>query len=72
MENAEGADRRRALAAVVGELDGDKQMVLAMHYSQGLSYAEIAMRLGITEDTVRGRLFLAREALRVRLKAVRP
>jgi DNA-directed RNA polymerase specialized sigma24 family protein len=47
-------------------------MVLAMHYSQGLSYAEIAMRLGITEDTVRGRLFLAREALRVRLKAVRP
>ena len=70
--DAAAAERRRQLAAAVAELDEDKQLVLAMHYSRGLGYAEIAGRLGITEDAVRGRLFQAREALRARLKVGRP
>jgi len=64
--------RKRQLAAAVAELDEERQMLLAMHYSQGLSYAEMSARLGISEDAVRGRLFQAREKLRVRVKDHRP
>jgi RNA polymerase sigma-70 factor (ECF subfamily) len=64
--------RKRLLAEAVSELDEERQMLLAMHYSQGLSYAEMSARLGITEDAVRGRLFQAREKLRARVKDRRP
>ncbi len=46
---------RRALTA----LPGDLREVLRLRYEQDLSYEEIAARLGLTRDTVRGRLFRA-------------
>jgi RNA polymerase sigma-70 factor, ECF subfamily len=66
---AETLGRKRLVAAALGELDEERQMLLAMHYSQGLTYAEIAERLEITTDAVRGRLFQARAKLRARLGA---
>jgi RNA polymerase sigma-70 factor (ECF subfamily) len=63
-----GQERRAALAEALRSLSDEHQMVVAMHYSEGLDYRQIADRLGITEDAVRGRLFQAREKLRAKLK----
>jgi RNA polymerase sigma-70 factor (ECF subfamily) len=41
--------------------------VLVLRYREGLSYEEIAARLGVPHSTVRGRLHEARRALRERL-----
>jgi RNA polymerase sigma-70 factor (ECF subfamily) len=65
---AEAQERRRRLAGAVAALEEDRQILLAMYYSEGLSYAEIAGRLGITVGAVRGRLFQAREKLRAMLE----
>jgi len=70
-EVAAAQERRRRLAAAVSALDEGRQILLAMHYSEGLSYAEIAGRLGISEGAVRGRLFQAREKLRAEMERKR-
>jgi RNA polymerase sigma-70 factor, ECF subfamily len=44
------------------------QDVLALHYLEGLSIAEIAVSLGCREGTVKSRLSRGREALRERLE----
>ncbi len=68
-EAEEAQARRKQLAGAISELDEERQAILAMHYSEGLSYAEMAARLDISEDAVRGRLFQAREKLRASLGA---
>ncbi|TAH34428.1 MAG: RNA polymerase sigma factor [Planctomycetota bacterium] len=50
-----------------GRLAGEHRTVLELRYRRGLSYSEIARRLGVPVSTVRGRVHLARQALRQRL-----
>ena len=45
--------------------------VLRLRYQQGCTYAETAARLDVSVATVRGRLYEARRALRLRLKEER-
>lgn len=65
-------ERMATLSSAMTQLEEDKQVLLALHYSDGLSYAEIAGQLGISEGAVRGRMFHAREKLRGLLKGKLP
>ena len=58
---------RRAL----GELDPDDRDVLMLREYDGLSYEEMAVAMAVPINTVRSRLFRAREALRARLSDTR-
>jgi RNA polymerase sigma-70 factor (ECF subfamily) len=55
------------LRQALGRLDDDDRAVLMLREFEQLSYAEIAVVLGVPINTVRSRLFRAREALRVLL-----
>lgn len=59
------ADVRAALET----LDAGMRDVFRLHYLEGLRYREIAVRLGIPENTVASRLSRARKALRDQLLA---
>ena len=61
-------ERQAELAEVLRTLDEEDQMILALKYSQGLKYEQIAEELKLSTDAVRGRLFRAKEELRRRLK----
>jgi RNA polymerase sigma factor (sigma-70 family) len=52
------------LARGLRELDEDKRLLLAMRITGKMTYREMAIQLGLSESTVRGRLFRAREKLR--------
>ncbi|MBI2194037.1 MAG: RNA polymerase sigma factor [Planctomycetes bacterium] len=52
----------------VGQLAPDFRQILMMRYFEGLSIEEIAQHLELNENTVKVRLFRAREALRPRLQ----
>jgi RNA polymerase sigma-70 factor (ECF subfamily) len=56
--------------AVVGLADGYRQ-VFVLHDLMGFTHREIGERLGIEEGTSKSQLFLARRALRKRLRAER-
>ena len=51
----------------VAQLEEIHAEVLHLRYRESLTYAEIAARLGLPHSTVRGRIHLARRALRARL-----
>jgi RNA polymerase sigma factor (sigma-70 family) len=52
----------------VARLAASEREVLALRYREGLSYREIAERIGVPCSTVRGRIYEARRALRRRLE----
>jgi RNA polymerase sigma factor (sigma-70 family) len=64
IQNEADADLWNAIA----ELDEKHRLPVILRYYQGLSAAEIAHLLGISEGTVHSRLFTARERLRIHLK----
>ncbi len=51
----------------IGQLPDSEQIVLAMHYEDGLSQAEIGAKLGLSKGVVNMRLHSARKRLRRRL-----
>lgn len=53
--------------ALVDALPEKQRLVLALHYVEGFSIAEVAQILRVPPSTVRGRLFEARRALRLEL-----
>jgi RNA polymerase sigma factor (sigma-70 family) len=57
-------ERIAGLLAAVDQLPEDQKTVVHLYYFEGLGLAEIAQRLELTEDQVRGRLQRAREKLR--------
>jgi RNA polymerase sigma-70 factor, ECF subfamily len=64
-ENEElGAKIGEALA----ELGEDQRMAFVLREYEGLDYAAIAVVTGVSEGTVKSRLFRAKEALRARLE----
>ncbi len=56
-----------ALRAALRALPGDHATVVALHYAEGLSIADIAAALDIPPGTVKSRLHHAREKLRAAL-----
>ena len=60
-------ERAAALWRAVNELPEAQRMVVFLRYQQGLSYAEIADALNISEGTVKSRLYHAHRKLRERL-----
>ena len=61
-------ERAVALWQAVDELPEGQRVVVLLRYQQGFSYAEIAQTLGVSEGTVKSRLYYAHRRLRERLK----
>jgi RNA polymerase sigma-70 factor (ECF subfamily) len=61
------AELRAALASAIGELPVQYRAVSVLHDVEGLSMAEVAGSVGLTEAAVRSRVRRARLFLRKRL-----
>ncbi|MGE5653595.1 MAG: RNA polymerase sigma factor [Bacillota bacterium] len=57
-------DDRLTLSAMLSSLSSQQQEAIQLYYYQGLSYREIAARLGVAEKTVESLLYRARGHLR--------
>ncbi|MCH8151836.1 MAG: RNA polymerase sigma factor [Planctomycetes bacterium] len=57
-------DDVKRLHNAMGELSGDRQTILVMHYLDGMGIAEIAVALDIPAGTVKSRLYHARQQLK--------
>lgn len=57
-------DDVKRLHDAMGELSGDRQTILVMHYLDGMGIAEIAVALDIPAGTVKSRLYHARQHLK--------
>ena len=66
---AVGREQRRMLARALQRIDVDLQMVVALHYWEGMTNAELAETLEIPLGTVKSRLRRAKEALQELLLA---
>lgn len=66
-EVAETGDMARLLRELIGRLGPDHREVLMLTYYQEMPVAEIAFVLGIPENTVKTRLFYARQRLKAML-----
>lgn len=62
-------ERAVALWQVVDRLPEAQRVVVLLRYQQGLPYSEIAQTLGISEGTVKSRLYHAHRRLREQLQA---
>ena len=69
LEQLETARRARALGECVAELPEVYQSALRLHYWMGTSVAEIAVLIGVPENTVKSYLHRARRLLHAMLKA---
>jgi len=67
-EELEAAAARSELVKAMRALDEPGRQVLQLRYFEGLSTADIAARLGVSELAVRKRLWRARERLRASLE----
>jgi RNA polymerase sigma-70 factor, ECF subfamily len=63
-------EQRGAVERALQELDEAYRMPLILRYSAGLSYDEIGAELGIGKTQVAGRIFRAKQMLRLRLKEI--
>lgn len=61
---AEGHAALAALAASLGKLNADQRVCWILREVHGFSYTDIAQMTGVSEETVRGRLFRARRSLK--------
>ncbi len=57
-------DDVKRLHDAMGELSGDRQTILVMHYLDGMGIAEIAVALDVPAGTVKSRLYHARQQLK--------
>ena len=69
-ETAEDEEQRRIVSEALNRLSERNREVVGLHYVDGLSYADIAGFLHVTETTVQGRLQRARAQLREELTVV--
>lgn len=67
LQAMEMEEREAAIMGAIQSLDPESRDVVVLREVEGLSYEEIAGRLGINAGTVRSRLFRARERLREKL-----
>jgi len=69
--SAEEAERREIVMGALGNLGEKNREAVSLYYVDGLSYADIAGFLDVTEATVQGRLQRGREELRKELRMVK-
>ena len=62
-EEAERRETRREIAACLDQLPEDHRHILLLREQAGMSYADIASALGISEGTVKSRISRARQNL---------
>ena len=62
-DNEPNHDEQR-LHVAMGDLSGNQQTILVMHYLEEMGIAEIAVALDIPAGTVKSRLFHARKQLK--------
>lgn len=67
-DQADQAEQLLLSRLAFGRLSGKDQTVLALHYFEQLSIAQVATALGWREGTVKARLFRARASLRAELE----
>lgn len=67
-ESVIAAQRATATAAAIAALPDEQRAALVLHQMEGLSYAEVAGVLKVSEAVVRGRLARARRTLLVQLR----
>jgi len=67
----EAEEQRRMVSDALGRLNEENRVAVSLHYLDGLSYADIASFLDVTEATIQGRLQRARGKLRKELKMVK-
>ena len=65
---AQGREAHDAVRVALQGLPPDYRATVVLHYTEGLSYAEIAETLGVSVETVRSRLKRARAQLRKKLQ----
>jgi RNA polymerase sigma factor (sigma-70 family) len=68
----EAAERTRLLNEALNALPPPMARVIALHYLDGLGYADVAAALDVPVTTVKGRLFKSRRRLRRTLVALAP
>lgn len=56
------------LLLAITELGSDEQQLIVEHYFHDRSYAELGRRLGLSPRAVEGRLYRARQVLRLKLR----
>jgi RNA polymerase sigma factor (sigma-70 family) len=62
-------DRRQALGLLLDELPAGQAEALVLHVAFGFTVQEVAAAVGRSEETVRSRLRLAKQAVRGRIEA---
>jgi RNA polymerase sigma-70 factor (ECF subfamily) len=67
-EDLLATERDSAVNHAIGSLTDQAREVVELHYLEGLSYKEIATRLGVRIPTIEGRLYRARQQLKEDLK----
>jgi len=65
---AENQELGRRIGEALARLGEDQRMVFVLREYEGLDYHEIALATGVSEGTVKSRLFRAKEALRQQLE----
>jgi len=69
-EQVELAERRKVVREALGRLSAKDREAVSLYYVDGLSYADIAGFLGVSETTVQGRLQRGRARMRKELAMV--
>jgi RNA polymerase sigma-70 factor (ECF subfamily) len=64
----ENQELGKKIGEALAELGEDQRMTFVLREYEGLDYAAIAVVTGVSEGTVKSRLFRAKEALRARLE----
>ena len=65
-------ERREMVFLALERLSPDEEVVVRQHHLDGLTFAAIAARLGVTENTVKGRYYRGIAALGVALRRHHP
>jgi RNA polymerase sigma-70 factor, ECF subfamily len=72
LEAAVVAERREQVLLVLGQLPPEQRLVIEMAYYQGLSHSEIALKTGISLGTIKTRIRLGLNKLRLALATIEP
>lgn len=69
-ESASSAERRRHVLSALRDLPSEQRQALELSFFQGLSHSEIAERLGEPLGTIKSRIRMAMDKLRLNLQGV--
>ncbi len=67
----DGAAEERVLAAALRRIPMDSQVLLELHYWEGLTHPELSEVMEVTQGVVKGRIHKAKEQLRAKVRELR-